>query len=105
MREHVVDRVADPQVCKTQRRNIVVELECAESRRVGLECENQDVAHQSHVLVDILRQPVCGPFSVRLFQRRPPTVKSLKYGLLFEWPPSRHVGRFEDVCNYIVRCA
>jgi hypothetical protein len=32
-------------------------------------------------------------------------LKSLKYGLLFEWPPSRHVGRFEDVCNYIVRCS
>ena len=54
----MVDGVPDPQVRKTQRGNIVVELECTESRRVGLECENQDITHQSHVLVDILRESI-----------------------------------------------
>ena len=55
-----MDHVIHADVRKTQGTVIIVELECVDARGVSLEGEHEDVAHQSHVLHDILRIPVFG---------------------------------------------
>ena len=75
VRQQVVDHVVDAQVREPQRRVVVVELERGDPRGVGLEAEHEDVAHQPHVLGDVLRNAVGGPRHVRLVERRPPALQ------------------------------
>ena len=58
VRQQVVDHVVDVQVREAQRRVVVVQLQRADARGVGAEGEHQDVAHEPHVLVDVLRDAV-----------------------------------------------
>ena len=70
-----MDHVIHADVRKTQGTVIIVELECADARGVSLEGEHEDVAHQSHVLHDILRIPVLRARHVGLGERGPPALQ------------------------------
>ena len=54
---------------------VVVELERADPGGVGLEAQDEDVAHQTHVLADVLGNSVGRTWDVRLFEGRPPSLK------------------------------
>ena len=56
---------------------VIVQLECADSCHVCLEGDNQDVAHQTHMLVDVLRNFVAGPRHIRFGERGSPALQSL----------------------------
>ena len=77
--DHVVDPlrgiVGPRQVREPQRRMIVVELERDDPRGVGLEGEHEDVAHQPHVLGDVLRDAVRRPRHVGLVERWLPALQ------------------------------
>ena len=75
--DHVIDpraRLASVlrQVGEPQGAVVVVELERRDPRRVGLERQHHDVAHQPHVLGAVLRDPSGRPLPARLLQRRSP---------------------------------
>ena len=75
VREQMVDHVVHPQVREPQRAVVVVQLEGGDPRGVGLEPEHQDVAHELHVLGDVLRDAVGRAGHVGLRQRRPPPLQ------------------------------
>ena len=56
----MVDHVIDAQMREAQGGMIVVQLQRAHARGVGLEGEDQDVAHEPHVFGDVLRDAVGG---------------------------------------------
>jgi hypothetical protein len=62
MAQQVMNDVVDPDVRESERGVVIVELERRDPRRVGLESEHEQVAHELHVLVDILREPILRPF-------------------------------------------
>ena len=63
------------QVGEAQGRVIVVEFQRRDPRGVGLKAENQDVAHQPHVLADVLRNAVGRAVHVRLVECRSPALQ------------------------------
>ena len=73
--QQVVDHVIDTQVRKPHRRVIVVELQRGDAGGVGLETKHHNVAHQPHVFIDILGQPILGTGNIRLRQCRSPTLE------------------------------
>ena len=75
----MVDHVVHTEIRKPQRTVIVVQLEGGDPRGVGLESEHQDVAHELHVLGNVLRDAVGRAGHIRLGQRRPP---ALQFALL-----------------------
>ncbi len=66
VRQQVVDHVVHPQVGEAQRRVVVVQLQRGDARGVGLETQHHNVAHQPHVLGDVLRYAVFGSLGGRL---------------------------------------
>ena len=60
---------------EAQRTMIVVELERGHAGGVSLKAQHQDVAHEAHVLRDILRDAVGGPLDVRAVERRTPALQ------------------------------
>ena len=54
---------------------VVVELECDDPRGIGLEGEHEDVAHQPHVLSNVLWDAIGRPGHVGLVERRLPTLQ------------------------------
>ncbi len=57
---------------------IVVQFQRADVRGVGLEREHHNVAHQPHVLVDVLRRTVSEARQVGLSERRAPALQSAR---------------------------
>ena len=75
----MVDHVVHTKIREPQRTVVVVKLQRGDPSRVGLEPEHQDIAHELHVLGDVLRNAVRRAGHVGLRQRRPP---SLQFTLL-----------------------
>ena len=75
----MVDHVVHTEIRKPQRTVVVVKLERGDPRRVGLEPEHQDVAHELHMLGDVLRDAVRRAGHVGLRQGRSP---ALQFALL-----------------------
>ena len=67
----MVDHVVHFQVRETQRRVIVVQLQRGNARGVRAEAEHEDIAHQPHVLIDVLWNSVHRPRHVGLLKRGP----------------------------------
>ncbi len=64
------------EVQEAQAQVVAVELERAHPRGVGAEREYENIAHQPHVLVDALRQPVGGAGPVGLGERGAPPLQA-----------------------------
>ena len=73
--KEVVDHVVDAEVREPQRRVVVVELERADARRVGHEGQHEDVAHQPHVIGNVLGHAVGRPRHVGPGQHRLPALE------------------------------
>ena len=54
---------------------VIVELQGGDSCRIGLERQNQKIAHQSHMLGDILWDPVRWSSHIGFIQRWAPTLQ------------------------------
>jgi hypothetical protein len=54
---------------------IIVELERTDTRGIGLEGQHEQVAHESHVLTDVLRDSIRGSWHVWLLKSRAPTLQ------------------------------
>ena len=67
---HLNTQVREPQVTV-----VIVELQRADAGRVGQKGQDDDVAHQFHVLGKILRNPIGRTGNVRFFERRSPTLQ------------------------------
>ena len=79
MVDHVVDAVArllvGLDIGEAQRAVVVVQLERGHARGVGLEAKDHDIAHETHVLRDVLRDAVGRALDVRLVERRAPALQ------------------------------
>ena len=75
VREQVVNHVVHAEVREAQRAVVVVQLERADARGVGLERQHEEVAHDAHVLDDVLRVAVFRARHVGLGQGRPPALQ------------------------------
>ena len=70
-----MDHVVHAEVREAQRAVVVVELERADARGVGLERQHEQVAHDAHVLDNVLRVAVRRARNVRLGQSRSPALQ------------------------------
>ena len=75
VREQVVDHVVHAEVREAERAVVVVQLERADARGIGLERQHEQVAHQPHMLDDVLRVAVLRARDIRLGQGRPPALQ------------------------------
>ena len=71
----MVDHVVHSEIRKAQRRMIVDELEGADPRGVSQEGEHHDIAHETHVLSDVLWNSVGRTRDVWLFERGMPSLQ------------------------------
>jgi hypothetical protein len=71
----MVDHVVHAEVRESQRRVIVVELQRGDAGRIRLEPEHENIAHQTHVIGDVLRDAIGGARNVRLIKRRTPALQ------------------------------
>ena len=71
----MVNHVVHAEVREAQRAVVIVELERADARGVGLERQNKQVAHDAHVLDDVLWVAVHRARNVRLGQSRSPALQ------------------------------
>ena len=74
---------------------IVVQLQRADTSGIGAEGQHEDIAHQPHVLVDVLRHAVGRARLIRFGQRGPPALQPLRLaGLvdpLLHFPDGREI--------------
>ena len=75
MRKQVVDHVVHAEVREAERAVVVVQLERADARSIGLERQHKQVAHQAHMLDDVLRVAVLRARDIRLGQCWPPALQ------------------------------
>ncbi len=71
----MVNHVIDTDVREPQCAMVIVELKGADSRGIGLEGQYQDIAHQLHVVDDVLRIAILGTGDVGTGQGRSPALQ------------------------------
>lgn len=62
--EEVVDHIVDPEVWESQGGVVVIEFEGGDACGIRLESEDEDVAHQSHMLGDVLGDTIGGAIDI-----------------------------------------